>query len=266
LTGLYVVPGPQELTLSWDAVPDATSYDVTWSSAGGPSGAVSVSDPYAVIQGLVPDVTYTVSVVARNGGGTGPPATTTGVPDPVPPAPAPAPVALPTAPTGLRVTAARHRLRVTWQAAGPGTSYDIELVGETAGYLGRRTDDDGVADYRGLIAGERYTVSLTPTNSAGAGPTVQAAGTPTGPRVAGPAKVRARVLGGGRVRVVWQPRPRATSYEVAARRRGPWIVARTTTTAKVALSPGPGPIRLKVRSWHDRVPGRWSTVVQARLR
>lgn len=257
LRGLRVVSAPQELRLEWDATPDATSYDVSWTAADGSSGMLSVSAPTVTLSGLAPQIEHRITVTPRSGGGTGTPASATGVPlaGSLPP-----PV-VPPAATDLTVQPGRHSLRVTWQGT-PGTSYDVGLTGATTGDRGRCIVSETSVVYRELLAGETYTVSVTPHNGAGPGPTVQATGTPTGPRVAGPTDLRARRLDRQRVRVRWPARRHATTYEVAERRRGGWESLRTTPRLRTVVPVGPGPARLRVRSWHQRQPGGWSEVVR----
>ncbi|QWF24250.1 hypothetical protein KM427_11470 [Nocardioides sp. LMS-CY] len=43
MTGLSVHSAPEQLGLSWDPVPGATSYDVAWAVDGGSSGLLSVT-------------------------------------------------------------------------------------------------------------------------------------------------------------------------------------------------------------------------------
>lgn len=259
VTGLSVHSAPEQLGLSWDPVPGATSYDVAWAVDGGSSGLLSVTAPHAVLTGLVPGLEYRLTVAARNGGGTGAPAIATGRPMPR--------VSPPATPRGLRVQPGRHRLRVTWDAGSADTSYDLGVVGETSGYLGRRLVADAPVVYRRLLAGERYTIYVTPRNGAGAGPMAQATGTPTGPHVTGPARLRARALDGGRVRLTWRERRHATAYEVAARRGGSWVSVRTTARPRATVPFGAGPARSRwrVRSWHQRQPGGWSEPVRLSL-
>ncbi|MFW6339516.1 MAG: fibronectin type III domain-containing protein, partial [Wenzhouxiangella sp.] len=59
-----VVPGDEEVTVSWSAVMNADEYEV----AGDPDGSCVISAPATscVIDGLTNDVSYTFTVVARN--------------------------------------------------------------------------------------------------------------------------------------------------------------------------------------------------------
>lgn len=260
VTGLGVHAAPEQLVLSWDPVPGATSYDVAWAADDGSSGVLSVTAPQATLAGLRPGVAYRLTVAARNGGGTGAPATATGTP--VPPLVSPA-LAPPAAVRGLRVQPGRHRLRVTWDAGPAGTSYELEVVGETTGNQGRRLVEAAEVVYRRLLAGEHYAITVTPRSGAGVGPLAQTTGTPTGPHVSGPARLRARRLDGERVRLSWQRRPHATAYEVTTRRGGRWVSVRTTARSRVTLPIGTDPARAgwRIRSWHQRQPGGWSEPV-----
>ena len=257
---LVIIPGVQQLAVAWDAVATATSYDVTWSEPDGGSGRVSVVEPSAVLTGLRPGSTYTVSVVARNEALFGPPTSTTGVPMVPPPPPVPA------APTGLQVTRGLHQLRVSWDPGPAGTTYDVELVGDAPGGRARLATEQSPVVFRGLLAGARYTALVTPSNPAGAGPAVQATGRPTGPRVSGPAGLRARAAGANRVRLTWRPRRQATTYEVAMWRDRRWVVVRATAGTGAWVRIPSGPARLRVRSWHQRLAGGWSAVARLRVR
>lgn len=257
VTGLRLTPGPQQLSVGWTAAPGATSYDVAWSAPDVPSGVLSVTDPWAVLTGLRAGVAYAVTVTPRNGGGTGPAGWATGVP-------APPPLQPPALPAGLHLVPGPHQLRVTWDSGAPGTTYDVGLVGATTGFRGHRTVVGEDVRFAGLLAGERYTALVTPLNEAGAGPLAQVTGVPTGPRVAGPDELVARALRDGRVRLSWRPSRRATSYDVALRRGG-WATVRSTSANRVTLRLGTGSLRLRVRAWHQRLPGGWSKAVRLRV-
>lgn len=257
VSGLRLTPGPQQLSVTWTAAPGATSYDVEWSAPDAPSGVLNVPDPWAVLTGLRAGAVYAVTVTPRNGGGTGLSASATG-------APAPPPLQPPAVPTGLRLLPGPHQLRAVWAPGARGTTYDVGLVGATTGFQGRRTVAGEEVRFAGLVAGERYTVLVTPLNGAGAGPVAQITGVPTGPRVAGPAGLVARALADGRVRLSWRPSPHATSYDVALRRGG-WVTVRSTSATRVTLRLGSGQLRLRVRAWHQRLPGGWSKAVRLRV-
>lgn len=83
-SGVVVTPGNEQITVSWDPVPDATQYTAVV-SPGGQSCTVSAPTTSCVITGLSNGVSYSVSVTAVGPGGTSTAsAVVTGVPAPDP--------------------------------------------------------------------------------------------------------------------------------------------------------------------------------------
>lgn len=257
--GVVAMPGPDQLRVEWEPVPGAMSYDVAWSGAGG-DGLASVPAPPFVIAGLRGGQVYAVTVSARNAGGGGPGATVAGTPTLVPP-PAPGP------PAGLVARPGMHALDVGWSAVSGATSYRVSWADSRGRLVGERVVPGAPTGIQGLVAGERYTISVVALNATGAGPIASVVGVPRGPVVGAPARVRGTALGSRRARVSWRARPGATSYVVAVRERGRWVPVRTTTRTAVVLRGLPrGVVSVRVGSRHQLVAGRWSTAVRMRIR
>lgn len=83
-SGVVVTPGDGSLLVSWDEVPDATSYTAT-ASPGGQSCTVAAPATSCTITGVANGSSYSVTVTATGPGGTSTSSTAaTGVPEPAP--------------------------------------------------------------------------------------------------------------------------------------------------------------------------------------
>jgi len=116
---VVVKPGSHRLNLTWAPVPGATAYDVTWVGQRlGLRGSAVVTSPAAAIAHVLAGEPYDVTVTARNVGGSGPVATTVGVPR-GPKVPAPA---------GLRAEQiGARRAQLTWRSRSAASSYSVEV-------------------------------------------------------------------------------------------------------------------------------------------
>ncbi len=171
------------LDLAWGGATGATSYRLGWRESGA-DGRTWTSDDTGygasrrgvTLINLRPGRTYTVTVTPLNSAGAGPTTSRVASTDaaPVPPPPPKVPGAVSS--MGLS-GATQTTLDLAWGGATGATSY--RLGWRESGADGRTwtSDDTGYgASRRGvtlinLRPGRTYTVTVTPLNSAGAGPT-----------------------------------------------------------------------------------------------
>ena len=121
-TGLATTPGDTQITISWNAVAGATSYNIYWATSPGVtttngSKIPGVTSPY-VQTALVNGTTYYYIVAAVNALGEGP--ASAGVSA----APS-APTVVPAAPAGVTATAGDGLVTLSWNAVPGATSYNI---------------------------------------------------------------------------------------------------------------------------------------------
>lgn len=243
-TGVQAVGGDGQISVSWNPVPNATSYDLFYMTRPSPyraedddeeyedeyddcddddgRGAIAkwvrnVTSPH-VLRGLPPDTTYYFMVRARENHRRGVPsakvsATTTGA--------TPAPT-VPAAPTEVTATGGTRQVTVSWTAVAGATSYNLYWSDTSSVTTTNGTKMTGVprpAIVTGLADSKTYYVIVTAVNSAGEGAaSVQVAATtlpatpaPTAP--AAPAGVGA-TGGNEQVTVTWSAVTGATSYNI----------------------------------------------------
>ena len=227
-TGVMVRATVDTLTVTWNAVDDATGYKVQWKSgaeaypnadlASALRGQATIADGSATIHkisGLTAGTTYTVRVIATstnsNVADSAPSAEQTGVP-------------LLGSPTGVDVVRVKvDTLTVTWNAVDDATGYKVQWKSGAATYPnadlalathGQATIADGgttIHKISGLTAGTTYTVRViaTRTNVADSAPSAEQTGVPV---LGSPAvMVRAKV---DTLTVTWNVVTNATGYKV----------------------------------------------------
>ncbi len=168
-TNVVATPGPGRATVSW--TPPASNgggaingYILTASSSSGnvtktvAGGATATS-----LTGLTNGVTYSITIVARNVVGTGPPSTPVNV----------TPAGVPNAPTGVVAVAGNGSASITWlppafTGGSPLTSYTVtsNVGGFTTAVIGSQTN----AVINGLSNGVAYRFRVFATNAVGNGP------------------------------------------------------------------------------------------------
>ena len=110
-SGLSVTTTLSSLTLSWDSVTGATSYEVK-QGAGGAATAIASGTSHT-FTGLAGGTEYTLYVRAKNSGGTSPWSSIS------------ATISL-TAPSSLSAMAAFHSLTLSWDSVSGATSYEVK--------------------------------------------------------------------------------------------------------------------------------------------
>jgi hypothetical protein len=187
------IGGDGQVTLSWKAVGNATSYNIYWSTTAEvtlTSGIkiAGATSPY-VQTGLASGTKYHYIVTAVNSAGEGEAsdrasATTTS-------APAPAPT-VPAAPTGVQATGGTKQVTISWSAVSGATSYNL-YWSATAGIT--KTTGEKIAGaaspavQNGLTDATTYYYIVTAQNVAGEGAASAQASATTSPAAPPPTPV-----------------------------------------------------------------------------
>jgi fibronectin type 3 domain-containing protein len=222
-TGLSATTGASQITLSWAAVGNATSYNVYWSTATGVTTAsgtklAGATSPY-VHTGLTAGASFYYIVTAVNGAGESTAsvevsATTNSVPAPTP--------AVPAAPAGLIATGGTKQTTISWSAVAGAASYNIywsTTSGVTKANGTKIAGATSPAVHTGLLDSTVYYYVVTAVNSVGeSAASVQIAATtitPT-PNPTAPAAPNGLSATGGsqQMTISWSAVAGATSYNL----------------------------------------------------
>ena len=178
-TGVTALGGDGQVTVSWEPVPNATSYDLVYAKAAqskaaeeedtedaGAKRVKNVTSPF-VVAGLDVSTTYFVTVRARNNGRRGPASVqvsaTTNATPPV--------VTVPAAPAGVSATGGTKQVTVSWAAVSGATSFNLYWSTTTGVTTLNGTKISGIANppavHPGLIDNTTYFYVVTSVNSAG---------------------------------------------------------------------------------------------------
>jgi len=178
-TGVTAVGGDGQLTISWDPVPNATSYDLLYSTQSKVAEeedkddkqhlkrVKNVTSPF-VLSGLPVNATYYVMLRARIDGRKGPASAevsaTTSANTPAPSAPV--------APADVTAIGGTNQVTINWSAVTGATSYNLYWSAISGVTTTNGTKISGVtspAVHTGLIDGTTYYYIVTAVNSAGEG-------------------------------------------------------------------------------------------------
>ena len=173
-TGVSAAPGDSRVTVSWNAVSGASSYNVKRSTTtGGPYTTVgSVTASPFTNTGLTNGTTYFYVVSAVNSAGEGPnSAEVSATPQP----------SVPPAPTNLSATGGNAQVALTWTAAAGAASYNLKRSTINGGPY--TTIAGGItttsATDTAVSNGLTYYYVVSGVNAAGEGPnSTQASATP----------------------------------------------------------------------------------------
>ncbi len=168
-TGVTATGGANKVTLSWQAVSGATSYNIYWATTSGvtTSGTkiTAATTPYAQT-GLAASTAYYYIVTAVNAAGQSVASAqitaTTNAPI----------VTLPTAPVGVSSTGGTNQVSLSWSAVSGATSYNIYYAttsGVTKTSGAKITNAANPYVQTGLAVGTTYYYVVTAANSAGEG-------------------------------------------------------------------------------------------------
>lgn len=233
-TGVTATGGAGQVTISWTAVSNATSYNLYWAATSGvtPTNGTKiagVTSPY-VKTGLTAGTTYYFIVTAVNSAGeSAAPAQVSATPNAAPPQ-TPSP---PAAPTGVIATGGTNQVTISWSAVSGAISYNLYWSLTSGITPATGTKIAGVtspAVQTGLSESMTYYYIVTAVNSAGeSGPSLQVAATtigPTPPPTVPPAPTGVNAVGGAKqVTVSWSAVSDATSYNLY------WSTTSGVTTA-----------------------------------
>ncbi len=214
--GVTATGGFNQVTISWNAVSNAATYNIYWSTAPGVTTATGTKitnapNPY-VQTDVTADTTYYYIVTAVNSAGEGPPS------DEVSATPTSSPT-VPVAPSGVTATAGTNQVTVSWTAVSDATSYNLYWATTTGVSPANGTLISNVTSpyvQTGLAAGTTYYYVVTAVNAVGeSAPSAQASATPSSsPTVpAAPTGVTA-AAGVNQVTISWTPVSGATSYHI----------------------------------------------------
>jgi fibronectin type 3 domain-containing protein len=212
--------GTNQVSLSWSAVNNATSYNVYYSTTAGVTKAngtkITNATSPAVQASLTAGTTYYYIVTALNGTGEGTAsvqvAATTLVPTPAPTAPA--------APTGVTAAGGTNLATISWTAASGATSYNLYWSTTSGVTKANGTKVAGVTSpyvKTGLSAGTTYYFIVTAANSIGesAASTQAFATTSAAPPAVPSAPTGVTATGGAnQVSLAWPAVSGATSYNI----------------------------------------------------
>jgi hypothetical protein len=171
-TGITVIPGNNQITISWNPVSGATSYNIYWSLSAGVTTIngteiANASSPY-VQTGLTNSVPYYYVITAVNAiGESTASAQVTATPT------SPASTSVPAAPTGIAVTPGNNQVTITWNPVLGATSYNIYWslsTGVTTSNGKKVTDVSSPYTPTEMTNGLTYYAVLTAVNAFGESP------------------------------------------------------------------------------------------------
>ena len=214
--GAAASAGDSEVTISWNIVAGATSYNIYWATAPGVTTATGtkisgVSTPY-VQAALVNGTTYYYIVTAVNILGEGTPSAQVSA------SPA-APVAVPAAPAGVTATPGDTQITIGWNPVPGAAIYNIYWATAPGVTTASGTKIPGASNpyvQTALVNGTMYYYIVTAVNAIGE--SVASAGVsaaPASPTLApgAPTGVTA-IAGDGEVTISWNAVVGATSYNI----------------------------------------------------
>jgi fibronectin type 3 domain-containing protein len=214
-TGVVLTsPGANQLTISWQPVPRATSYNLYWSTASGVTIAngtkiANASSPYTH-SGLTPNNTYYYLVTAV--GSSGESAASSQV--------SATSQAVPATPGGVFVIGGSNQATVSWSTVSGATSYNLywsTLSGVTKANGAKIANISPPYIHTDLSANTTYYYIITAVNNVGESaasfPLSAATATVAGPAPSVPTGVSASG-GTNQITVLWDPVSGATSYNV----------------------------------------------------
>jgi len=214
--GAAATAGNTQVTLTWNAVAEASSYNVYWSTNAGvtPGNGTQIAGAVSplVQTGLSNGTTYYYVVTAVNALGESAPSAQVSA------APA-APIATPGAPTGLAASSGDGQVLISWNPVAGAASYNLYWSTNAGFTPATGTQIPGATSpytQTTLVDGTTYYYLVTAVNAVGeSAPSAEASATPAQPIVvpAAPAGVTA-LAGDCEVTLSWDAVQGATSYNI----------------------------------------------------
>ena len=268
---LTVTPGDGRAELSWTRPPGATD-EYIWTRDR------TLEEPWQRLPWPAPGVAWTSSGLQNGhryefrlqpakGSAVAEADAMSNVVEVVPQPPAPPRVGQPT------LTARWHALAASWPATERATSYQLTWwpTGDPAAARHRSASATS-ATLASLRAGHGYTVTVRAHNGGGWGPaSLPATAKPLGPTPSAPTSLTVRRASAHRLLARWGAGEHATRYQVQVRPGSgsapTWTSVGWTTRLRLTT---PSLIRgrlyaVRVRSWHQDVPGGRSRTISIRV-
>jgi autotransporter-associated beta strand protein len=226
-------PGDQEVTLTWNAVPNAVGYVVEAATApGGPYTLLaSVTALTYTYSGLGNNTPYYFEVVATNAGGSSGNSSVAGATTALGP------------PASLTATPGNTQVTLNWKAVTGGTSYSVQRSTTTGGpYTAVGTSLGTSYTDNALTNGTTYYYVVATTSSNGTGPnSAEASATPASNVPIAPASLTA-MPGNAQVVLNWTPSVGATNYIIreATNSGGPYTLVNSLVTGTTYTDTGLG--------------------------
>ncbi len=243
-TGLTATGGTGQVSLTWTAVSNATSYNIYCATASGVTTANGTKIPATtssyVQTGLTAATTYYYIVTALNGAGESVASTQVSAAT----ASAPPVPTVPAAPTGVSAVGGTKQATISWPVVSGATSYNLywsKTAGVTTATGTKIAGATSPAVQTGLSDSTTYYYIVTAVNSVGesaasvqvATTTLTTVPTPTAP--AAPTGVSA-TGGTNQATISWSPVSGATSYNLY---RSTTSGVTTSTGSKIAAVTSP---------------------------
>jgi fibronectin type 3 domain-containing protein len=211
-TGLSANAANAQVSLTWTASPNATSYNVKrGTTTGGPYTTISSPTAASFTDGsLTNGTTYFYVVSAVNAAGE---SANSSEASAKPTAPSQAPAA----PTALMATAASAQVSLSWSASATATSYNVKRATTTGGPYTKISSPAATSfTDTGLTNGTTYFYVVSAVNATGeSANSSQASATPVAPTQAPAAPTGLTATGGNaQVLLTWSASAGATSYHV----------------------------------------------------